>query len=136
MSSSKFKFPRLEAGLYRVVMDKVDVGLIQKQVDGKEVAWWIHETVDPLDIGPSNSVGNPDDLLREAKDCAIKYFTNKTSEVATKVTQPVVEEKGILDEEPQVEEDFFDSLSAFEDFEDDFLGDVDSMSLDEELLNV
>jgi hypothetical protein len=52
------------------------------------------------------------------------------------VTQPVVEEKGILDEEPQVEEDFFDSLSAFEDCEDDFLGDLDSMSLDEELLNV
>ncbi len=117
MSSPKFKFPRLEAGLYRVVMDKVDVGLIQKEVDGKEVSWWIHNTITPDEIGAMTSVGNPDDLLREAKDTAQKYFTNQPKvEVKTpqQTQEPVVEEKGILD---NLEEDFFDSLNEFEELE-------------------
>ena len=127
MSSPKFKFPRLEAGLYRVVMDKVDVGLIQKQVDGKEVSWWIYNTTTPDEIGAMTSVGNPDDLLREAKDTAQKYFTNYEVKVETpqKTQGTVVEEKGILDD--LTEDDFFDSASAFEDFESEF---------EEELVNV
>jgi hypothetical protein len=127
MSSPKFKFPRLEAGLYRVVMDKVDVGLIQKQVDGKEVSWWIYNTTNPEEIGAVTSVGNPDDLLREAKETAQKYFMNRPTnegELTQQTEETVVEEKGILDD---LEDDFFDSMNEFDDFEVDF---------EEELVNV
>lgn len=125
MSSPKFKFPRVEAGLYQIVKDKVTVGLIQKQVDDKEVYWWIHDTIDSQDIGPSTAVGNPDELLRVAKETAQKYFATKTSPteessvVAEVVPQKVVEDKGILDN-MDTEEDFFDSLNEFEEFESNF----------------
>jgi hypothetical protein len=138
MSAPKFKFPRVESGLYQIVKDKVTVGLIQKQVDDKEVSWWIYNTTDPQDIGPSNAVGNPDELLREAKETAQKYFATKTSvneessvTVDTVVQQKVVEEKGILDD-MNTEEDFFDSLNEFEEFESDF----DMTSVEPNLVNV
>jgi hypothetical protein len=118
MSSPKFKFPRLEAGLYQVVMDKVNVGLIQKQVDGKEISWWIYNTTNPDEIGAMTSVGNPDDLLREAKDTAQKYFTHQPEvqvQTSQKTQKPVVKEQGVLDN--LEEEDFFDSLNEFEEHE-------------------
>jgi hypothetical protein len=108
-------------------MDKVNVGLIQKQVDGKEISWWVYNTTTPDEIGAMTSVGNPDDLLREAKETAQKYFTNHEVKVKTpqQIQETVVKEKGILDD--LKEDDFFDSASAFEDFESEF---------EEELVNV
>lgn len=138
--SPKFKFPRIEAGLYQVVKDKEPVGLIQKQVDGKEVTWWIYNTTNVDEIGAVTCVGNPDDLLREAKDVAQKYFTENTSPKSTVIEKEVVVEPQEKVKKVELEEDFFDSMSAFEDFEDSFdneevdLSDIDlSYSEEEEL---
>jgi hypothetical protein len=135
--SPKFKFPRIEAGLYQVVKDKEPVGLIQKQVDGKEVTWWIYNTTNVDEIGAVTCVGNPDDLLREAKEVAQKYFTENSESKSTVVEQEVVVKP---EKKVELEEDFFDSMSAFEDFEDGFvneevdLSDIDlSYSEEEEL---
>lgn len=125
--SPKFKFPRVEAGLYQVVKDKEPVGLIQKQVDGKEVTWWIYNTTDVNEIGAMTSIGNPDDLLREAKEVAQKYFSETSTQTKETSVENVVEKV----ETSEIEEDFFDSLSAFEDFEDSFTDEGINFSDDE-----
>jgi len=89
------------------------------------------------EIGAVTCVGNPDDLLREAKEVAQKYFTENSESKSTVVEQEVVVKP---EKKVELEEDFFDSMSAFEDFEDGFvneevdLSDIDlSYSEEEEL---
>jgi hypothetical protein len=105
------KFPRIEAGFYSVTRDGAIVGYIKKEVDGKEINWWIYDTVNAENLDSQTSIDGPNELFREAKVDATAYFLNKKVEVATPA--PVVEK-------PVVEEDFFDALSAFEDVEDEF----------------
>lgn len=105
------KFPRIEAGFYSVTRDGAIVGYIKKEVDGKEINWWIYDTVNAENLDSQTSIDGPNELFREAKVDATAYFLNKKVEVATPA--PVVEK-------PVVEEDFFDALSAFEDVEGEF----------------
>ena len=105
------KFPRIEAGFYSVTRDGAIVGYIKKEVDGKEINWWIYDTVNAENLDSQTSIDGPNELFREAKVDATAYFLNKKVEVATPA--PVVEK-------PVVEEDFFDAASAFEDVEGEF----------------
>lgn len=105
------KFPRIEAGFYSVTRDGAIVGYIKKEVDGKEINWWIYDTVNAENLDSQTSIDGPNELFREAKVDATAYFLNKKVEVATPA--PVMKQ-------PVVEEDFFDAASAFEDVEDEF----------------
>ena len=105
------KFPRIEAGFYSVTRDGAIVGYIKKEVDGKEINWWIYDTVNAENLDSQTAIDGPNELFREAKVDATAYFLNKNVEVATPA--PVMKQ-------PVVEEDFFDAASAFEDVEDEF----------------
>ena len=105
------KFPRIEAGFYSVTCDGAIVGYIKKEVDGKEINWWIYDTVNAENLDSQTSIDGPNELFREAKVDATAYFLNKKVEVATPA--PVMKQ-------PVVEEDFFDAASAFEDVEGEF----------------
>lgn len=112
--SVKFKFPKIEAGFYSVTKDGELVGYIKKEVDGKETNWWVYDESTPnlsqVDLNSGSAVDTPDDLLREAKLTAQAYFTSK---VNSEVKQETVETKNY-------EEDFFDAVNSFEEFEGSF----------------
>ena len=119
------KFPRLEAGFYSVTRDGAIVGYIKKEVEGKETSWWIYDTVSADALNSQTAIDNPNELFREAKVDATAYFLNKNVEVAevetpvevAKVATPApVMEQPVVDEE----DDFFDSLSAFEEMAGEF----------------
>ena len=116
------KFPRVEAGFYSVTRDGAIVGYIKKEVDGKEINWWIYDTVNVDNLDSQTAIDGPNELFREAKVDATAYFLYKNVEVA-EVKAPVevaTPTPAPVMEQPVVEEDFFDSLSAFEDAEDEF----------------
>jgi hypothetical protein len=113
------KFPRIEAGFYSITLDGALVGYIKKEVDGKETNWWVYDTVD-MDFSSETAIDTANELFREAKVDATAYFLSKNVEVA-EVKAPVeVPTPAPVMEQPVVEEDFFDALSAFEDAEDEF----------------
>jgi hypothetical protein len=115
------KFPRITAGFYSVTRDGAIVGYIKKEVDGKEINWWIYDTVNAENLDSQPAIDGPNELFREAKVDATAYFLNKNVEVA-EVKAPVeVATPAPVMEQPVVEEeDFFDALSAFEDAEGEF----------------
>jgi hypothetical protein len=113
------KFPRIEAGFYSITLDGALVGYIKKEVDGKETNWWVYDTVD-MDFSSETAIDTANELFREAKVDATAYFLSKNVEVA-EVKAPVeVPTPAPVMEQPVVEEDFFDALSAFEDVEGEF----------------
>ena len=116
------KFPRLEAGFYSVTRDGAIVGYIKKEVEGKETSWWIYDTVSADALNSQTAIDTPNELFREAKVDATAYFLNKKVEVAEVETPVEVATPAPVMEQPVVDEedDFFDSLSAFEDVEDEF----------------
>ena len=113
------KFPRVEAGFYSITRDGAIVGYIKKEVDGKETNWWIYDTVNVDKLSSETSIDAPNELFREAKVDATAYFLNKNVEVAEVAPVEVATPAPVM-EQPVVEEDFFDALSAFEDVEDEF----------------
>ena len=71
-------------------------------------------------LSSETSIDAPNELFREAKVDATAYFLSKKVDVA-EVTAPVeVPVPAPVMEQPVVEEDFFDALSAFEDVEGEF----------------
>ena len=116
------KFPRLEAGFYSVTRDGAIVGYIKKEVEGKETSWWIYDTVSADALNSQTAIDTPNELFREAKVDATAYFLNKKVEVAEVETPVEVATPAPVMEQPVVggDDDFFDSLSAFEDVEDEF----------------
>jgi hypothetical protein len=120
------KFPRIEAGFYSITLDGALVGYIKKEVDGKEVNWWVYDTVDMENLSSETAIDTANELFREAKVDATAYFLDKKVEVAEvadviEAPAPVVE-LPVEDMELPVkdEDDFFDALSAFEDVESEF----------------
>ena len=114
------KFPRIEAGFYSVTRDGAIVGYIKKEVDGKEINWWIYDTVNAENLDSQPAIDGPNELFREAKVDATAYFLNKNVEVAEVKASVEVATPAPVVEQPVVEEDFFDALSAFEDVEGEF----------------
>jgi hypothetical protein len=124
--SPVLKFPRVTAGFYSITLDGALVGYIKKEVDGKEVNWWVYDTVDMENLSSETAIDTANELFREAKVDATAYFLDKKVEVAEvadviEAPAPVVE-LPVEDMELPVkdEDDFFDALSAFEDVESEF----------------
>ena len=117
--SPVLKFPRIEAGFYSVTRDGAIVGYIKKEIDGKEINWWIYDTVNAENLDSQPAIDGPNELFREAKVDATAYFLNKNVEVAEVAPVEVATPAPVV-EQPVVEEDFFDALSAFEDVEGEF----------------
>lgn len=116
------KFPRIEAGFYSITLDGALVGYIKKEVDGKETNWWVYDTVD-MDFSSETAIDTANELFREAKVDATAYFLSKKVVPDVEVESaeaPVDEVPAPVMEQPVVEEDFFDALSAFEDVEGEF----------------
>ena len=122
------KFPRIEAGFYSITLDGALVGYIKKEVDGKEVNWWVYDTVDMENLSSETAIDTANELFREAKVDATAYFLSKevvpdveVEDSVAEVPAPVVE-LPVEDMELPVkdEDDFFDALSAFEDVESEF----------------
>ncbi len=124
------KFPRVTAGFYSVTRDGAIVGYIKKEVDGKETNWWTYDTVNMENLNSETAIDTPNELFREAKVDATAYFLNKKVEVG-EVTEAeeVAETEDVVEassptpemEQPQeIEEDFFDASSAFEDVMGEF----------------
>ena len=116
------KFPRVTAGFYSITRDGAIVGYIKKEVEGKETSWWIYDTVSADALNSQTAIDTPNELFREAKVDATAYFLNKKVEVAEVETPVEVATPAPVMEQPVVggDDDFFDSLSAFEDVEDEF----------------
>jgi hypothetical protein len=124
------KFPRIEAGFYSITLDGALVGYIKKEVDGKEVNWWVYDTVDMEDLSSETAIDTANELFREAKVDATAYFLSKkvVSDVEVEVEASVAEVPAPVVELPvedmelpvEDEDDFFDALSAFEDVEGEF----------------
>lgn len=121
---SVIKFPRVTAGFYSVTRDGAIVGYIKKEVDGKETNWWTYDTVNMENLNSETAIDTPNELFREAKVDATAYFLNKKVEVEEVAeTEDVVEASSPTPEmeQPQeIEEDFFDASSAFEDVMGEF----------------
>lgn len=86
------KFPRVHAGFYMVTQNDELRGYIMKEVtDDKETNWYTFDNNDPtMDIAtlkPEDAIDSPDELFREAKESARKYFLENPMKVEAQVVE-------------------------------------------------
>lgn len=86
------KFPRIQAGFYSVTQDGELRGYIMKEVtEDKETNWFVFDNSTPeMDIAmlnPEDAIDAPDELFREAKESAKRYFLDNPMETVAAVVE-------------------------------------------------